>query len=213
METDLLLSQIDHLVYAAPDLADAVEHVEELLGVRPQLGGQHPGWGTHNALISFGSGRYLEIIGPDPRQPRPKEGRAFGIDTLKRSRLARWAAKGADLGALHASARSKGVDLGAVRAGSRSRPDGTIVKWQLTDPWTDVADGLIPFFIDWGDSPHPSTAVTAEAKLVSLRAEHPDPECISQLLEHLGLYLPVTSGPKPKLIAVLEGEYGRVELE
>ena len=43
---------IDHLIYRAPDLADAVAEVEERLGVRAQAGGQHTGLGTHNALLA-----------------------------------------------------------------------------------------------------------------------------------------------------------------
>lgn len=37
---------LDHLVYAAPDLAAAVEDVARLTGVRPVPGGSHVGKGT-----------------------------------------------------------------------------------------------------------------------------------------------------------------------
>lgn len=212
MHSDLLLAQLDHLVFAAPDLMAGIEHVERLLGVRPEPGGRHPGWGTRNALVALGPGRYLEVIGPDPEQPDPKQGRPFGIDTLREPRLVRWAAKGTHLGEVRAAALNQGIDLGVVRDGRRTRPDGVVVKWQLTDPWVDPADGLIPFLIDWGDSPHPSASIKAEANLVGLRAEHPEPERIRMLLKRLNLHLPVTGGPQPKLVAVIEGKLGRVEL-
>lgn len=212
MTTNDVFPQIDHLVYAVHDLEEGIEHIERLLGVRPEPGGQHLGWGTHNALLSLGPGRYLEIIAPDPDQPRPERGRAFGLDDLQSPRLVRWAAKGTDLNNFGAAALHNGIELGAVLDGSRSRPDGVLVKWQLTDPWTDPADGLIPFFIDWGDSLHPSMPLQPAATLLGLRAEHPDPERIKQMLEHLGLQLPVAQGPKTKLVAVIDGKNGLVEL-
>jgi hypothetical protein len=62
---------IDHLVYATPDLDLGIEKIEWLFGVRATLGGQHPGAGTRNALVSLGLGTHLEIVGPDRTQPNP----------------------------------------------------------------------------------------------------------------------------------------------
>src|ERR1700704_5293260 len=95
-----ILSRIDHLVYATPNLAAGVEQVEKLLGVKAAPGGQHPGAGTRNALIRLGELTYLEIIGPDPDQPKPALSRRFGIDDLKSSGLVTWAAKNVNLDAL-----------------------------------------------------------------------------------------------------------------
>src|SRR5262245_46770085 len=82
-----LLAQIDHLVYATPDLALGVERIERLLGVRATPGGQHLGLGTRNALVALGPSCYLEIIGPDPEQPRPSGLRRFGLDDLREPML------------------------------------------------------------------------------------------------------------------------------
>ena len=38
-----LISKVDHLVYATPDLNRGVEEIEKLVGVRATAGGQHPG--------------------------------------------------------------------------------------------------------------------------------------------------------------------------
>ena len=114
-----LLSQIDHLVYATPDLALGIDTADKLFGVRATPGGQHPGEGTRNALIALGPTSYFEIIGPDPEQPSPERGRRFGIDDLKAPRLTTWVAKGKDLQAFADNALVHGVFL--VRMASSSR--------------------------------------------------------------------------------------------
>jgi Glyoxalase-like domain len=207
-----MLARVDHLVYATPDLKRGVEEVEKLLGVRATPGGQHPGRGTRNALIALGPASYLEIIAPDPEQSPPKTSRPFGIDGLKESRLVAWAAKGVDLERLRGEAARKGASLGEVMSGSRRRPDGVLLSWRYTDPQTVLADGLVPFFIDWGQSPHPARTAASGASLIALRAEHPDAQRVQRLLRELGLDLSVQTGAAPALIATIDGPRGRVEL-
>jgi hypothetical protein len=206
------LSRVDHLVYAAPNLDAAVERVEELLGVRASPGGSHPRWGTRNALVSLGDRTYLEIIAPDPSLPAPDSPRIFGIDDLTAPRLVTWAASGRDLAALSATAAGGGVVLGAVGTGSRRTPDGATLSWTLTNPGGTLGDGLVPFFIDWGDTPHPAASAAEGAALVDMRAEHPEPDRIRAMLETLGLDLPVTRGPEPALVAYIATRNGRAEL-
>src|SRR5262245_45910413 len=106
------IRRVDHLVYATPDLALGIGAIEELVGVRAAPGGQHPGMGTRNALVSLGPATYLEIIGPDPEQRASSGPRRFGIDNLKAPRLVTWAANGRDLERLAAEAARNGVELG-----------------------------------------------------------------------------------------------------
>jgi glyoxalase-like protein len=207
-----LMARVDHLVYATPDLNRGVEEIEKILGVRATPGGQHPGRGTRNALITLGPAIYLEIIAPDPEQPPPKTPRPFGIDGLKESRLVAWAAKGSDLGRLRDEAARKGARLGEVLSGSRRRTDGVLLSWGYTDPQTVLADGLVPFFIDWGQSPHPARTAAQGASLIALRAEHPDAQRVQRLLNELGLDLPVQTGATPALVAIIDSPRGRVEL-
>src|SRR5664279_2646073 len=47
-----VLVEPDHLVVAALVLAQGCDWIEQVLGVRPQPGGQHAAMGTHNALLS-----------------------------------------------------------------------------------------------------------------------------------------------------------------
>ena len=206
------VSRVDHLVYATPDLKLGIDAIENLFGIRATPGGQHPGAGTRNALVALGPASYLEIIGPDPEQPHPVGPRRFGIDGLKAPRLAAWAARGEDLERLVADAARNGVKLGAVGSGSRKRPDGVLLSWRFTSPATLLGDGVVPFFIDWGKTPHPAQTAAAGATLVALRAEHPDVRGVGEMLRKLGLSLPVASAPAPALIATVDCPKGRVEL-
>lgn len=202
---------IDHIVYAAPDLGIAVSQLERRLGVRPAFGGKHPGIGTSNALLALDGGAYLEIIAPDPERPAPPQPRPFGIDGLSGPRLAGWAVKASDIDERVRRARGAGYDPGEVMDFGREREDGTRLSWRFTFP-PSSGDGLVPFLIDWGDTPHPSAGSPAGCSLVSLRGEHPRPERVLAMLRALEVELEVGSGSEPALVVALDTPNGRVEL-
>jgi hypothetical protein len=207
-----LLTRLDHLVYATPDLNLGIATIDKLLGVKATPGGQHPGLGTRNALVALGPPSYLDIIGPDPEQPKPAGPRRFGIDELTAPRIVRWVVKGTALDTVAATAADRGVKLGPVIPGSRRRPDGVVLSWRYTDPNTNPAGGLVPFFIDWGSSPHPSATAARGATLVQVRAEHPEAERVQKMLDVLALDLKVQRGSAPAIIATIDSPRGQVEL-
>lgn len=207
-----LVSRVDHLVYATPNLDEGVAAVTRLLGVAPTPGGQHPGRGTRNALVSLGPRTYIEIIGPDPDQPAPPLPRPFGIDTLSAPRLVTWAANESDLAGLSARAGAAGLKVGPLADGNRRRLDGLLLTWRYTDPRVVVSDGIVPFFIDWGKTPHPAESAQSGGRLVDLRAEHPEAERVGAELAGLGLSMKVAKSTRPALIATIASPRGRVEL-
>lgn len=206
------LASVDHLLWGGPDLEQEIARLETWTGVRAAIGGRHPGEGTRNALIRIGPGRYLELIGPDPAQGPLGRPRWLGLDDLTSPRLISWAMKGPDIEQRVAAARAAGVPLGDPRSGGRELSDGRMLSWKLTYPDVRLGDGLIPFLIDWGASPHPALTAPGGIELVDLRAEHPEPTAITEWLWRLGLELPVTAGAAPALIATLQTPRGRVEL-
>lgn len=209
---DTELSLVDHLVYATTDLDAGIAAIEALTGIRAVAGGSHPGLGTRNALISLGPSSYLEIIAPDPAQVSYRSPRIFQIDAIDEPRLVTWAAKTSDVGRLADIVFADGQRVGAAASGEREQPDGATLRWQFTDPSKELANGIVPFFIDWGDSPHPAGNAPGGASLVSLAAEHPDPDGVRTMLEALGIDIEVTPAERPALIAILETPKGRVEL-
>jgi len=198
-------------VWAAPDLAAGVDEFRRLTGVRPAAGGSHTGRGTANQLVALGGASYLEIIGPDPGQAEPEQPRPFGIDTLTGPRMVTWCVRPADLDATVAAAIARGYDPGPVAGMSRRRPDGIVLSWRLTPPAPE-GGGLVPFLIDWRDSPHPTEGDLPRVTLRDFHAEHPAPEAIRTRLAALDLDLAVRLGPVPKLVLTLDGRDGPVEL-
>lgn len=203
---------LDHLVYATPDVDASIATLQARLGVAPVAGGSHPGLGTRNALLALGPRCYLEIVGPDATQPPPDGARWFGIDALTTPRLATWCAAARDLPEVHTRAHAAGVPLGDVRAGGRVRPDGVRLAWHVTSPFTVLGDGLVPFFIDWGTSPHPADTAPTGVRLVALTAEHPDAESVAAHYAALGIDVPVRTATTPGLVAQLDTPLGRVTL-
>ncbi len=205
----------DHIVYVVQDLAAAIDDVAARFGLRPVIGGPHPGRGTKMALLALDDRTYLEVIGPDPDQPPPERPRSFGMDALDQPKLVTWAAPaaGPDLDARVAAARAAGYDPGPVGPYARDRPDGVHLAWRMStlrDPLP--AEGLVPFLIDWGDSPHPATGAPTGCTLLDLRAAHPQPEAVRAMLRAIAVDLPVERGPQPTLIATLDTPNGRVTL-
>jgi hypothetical protein len=138
--------------------------------------------------------------------------RRFGIDDLKSPRLVTWAVKSNDLEAITQKAKTYGLDLGMVQSGGRRRPDGVLLAWRLTVSRILTADGIVPFFIDWGKTQHPASGLSQNCKLVGLRAEHPNAKNIEPGLSALGLNIKIDKGPAPALIATIQTPQGQVEL-
>ncbi|RMF76551.1 MAG: hypothetical protein D6737_19920 [Chloroflexi bacterium] len=136
-----MLTGIDHIVIAVHDLDEAMANYREL-GFHVIVGGEHP-TGSHNALISFADGAYIELIAwrepsPDVRWYRLLQNGGGLIDYCMRTD---------DLdGDLHAF-RDGGVTQTERRDGGRARPDGYHIKW-VTGRILEPLQGVAPFIIE-----------------------------------------------------------------
>ncbi|HET9493623.1 MAG TPA: VOC family protein, partial [Chloroflexia bacterium] len=111
-------------------LDDAVRDYTAL-GFTVVPGGEHAGGLSHNALVSFADGSYLELIafkgGGVPEDHlfyRP--GNPEGLVT--------YALLPDDIERTVSEARLRGLDMGAPRPGGRERPDGTRIEWKIAEP-------------------------------------------------------------------------------
>src|ERR1700733_1973535 len=94
----------DHILLGARDLDVGIRWVEERTGVRAKFGGNHPGAGTCNALLSLGTGHYLEIIAPDPAQANAPDVRK--LRDLSSPKIIQWAIQTEDIAAANEVGRS-----------------------------------------------------------------------------------------------------------
>jgi hypothetical protein len=205
---------VDHLLLGVGDLDRGIAWVEERTGIKPVVGGSHPGRGTRNALLSLGARQYLEVIAPDPAQTTF----AFQIDIrpLKDPRLITWAAAASDIEAVARSARAAGREVFGPSNGSRARPDGKMLRWQSLGVAGKLAVGVvdpIPFFIQWAaDSVHPSQDSPQGCELKAFRIAHPNPSAVADVLKSVGVDAEVTKAPDATLHAQLSTPLGAVEL-
>ncbi len=206
------MAAIDHIVYAAPNLAAGTAAVEALVGMQAAPGGPHPGMGTRNTLMSLGDDVYLEIIAPDPEQPDPPSGRPFDIDAMSEGRLITFAvhaSEGETIEDVTAAMAACGEDPGPISAMSRVKPDGEEIHWSLT---MSAGPGLVPFVIEWGNTTHPATVTPTGCTLVSLSGTHPDPDHIRALHGAIGIEVDVAAGDTVTFEATLDTPNGRVTL-
>lgn len=205
---------IDHLIYGTPDLTATVAELSGRFGLRLSEGGQHLGLGTRNFLADLGGRRYLEVVGPDPEQPDPGGPRLFDVGSLREPRLVTWACRVDDLTHTGNRLHAAGYDLSPSRAMTRESADGVPITWRMTTPMNDAEyGGLVPFFIEWGDSAHPADRAAPGMRLVSLTARTSDVAGLRSRLEVLDEALPVEQAAQPGLRAVLETPAGDVVLD
>lgn len=204
-----MLPKIDHLIFAAPTLASGMDAIEKLLGIRPIIGGQHQGRGTHNALLAFGD-IYFEVLAPDPAQPDVSKPLWMKTDQATQPQLWTWAAVNSDLFNLEKIASENKIPLGKIESGTRTQPDGNILKWQLTEPILENENGIMPFFLNWGRTIHPSKTLPQAGEVLAFKAIHPNPELIKKQLGKLGINLIVEKGNQPHLEATIRTLKGKI---
>lgn len=193
---------VDHLMWVVADLDGGCREIETRFGTAPRPGGSHVGRGTCNALLSFSDGRYLEVLAPDRNQVLDgTQGEALA--GLAEPRLQTFCCRGEPLDEIGERARALGLGVDGPVDYQRRRPDGVLLEWRLLFLREHDFGGLLPFFIDWGDAPHPADEMPAPIGLGEVVAVTPDPDTLSGLVTALGLPLRVHAGSASALQASL----------
>lgn len=200
--------QIDHVIVGTADLDRGIDQFQQLTGVRPALGGDHPGRGTRNALAALGDGRYLEILAPQ------SEASASGdVDDLRKLRTLTpigWAVSTSDPEATVRFIKQAGYAVSDPKPGSRVKPDGTKLEW-VTFGLTSSELSEAPFFISWNPkSAHPSTDSPSGCRLAGVTLMMTNHEQARRLLELLALGVEMKRGGSTRLEITLRCPKGPV---
>ncbi len=135
-----MLKGIDHIVVVVPDLEAAIRTYGEL-GFTVVRGGKH-NIGTHNALIAFADGSYIELIA----FLTPVAGHPWYDAMSRQGGMVDFCAQTDDLAAAVAAYRRAGISISDPNGMTRDRPDGYRLSWVLAIPNAPF-NASLPFLI------------------------------------------------------------------
>jgi len=138
-------TMIDHIVIISDDLNLAIDNARNA-GFTVIPGGTHAAGDTHNALIGFADGCYIELIAPT------EQGRSGSHRWFERLRkgggLVDFCLLSDDLASDVASIRDRGIAYPDPFEMGRNRPDGERIDWRLSTPPGNVGETGWPFMIE-----------------------------------------------------------------
>jgi Glyoxalase-like domain len=193
------VAALDHVIIGVSSLDDGIAAFTAATGVVPVRGGQHPGRGTENALVSLGDGVYLEIVAPQ-RDARGDDPMVKSLRALRRPTAVGWALQVRDAGSAHAYLRERGFEVTEPQPGSRRTPSGELLEW-TTFALPLSSTNAVPFFIEWAATTrHPSTTAPAGCTIETFEVQDPAAPTISRLAKAVGVTVPVHHADRTNIV-------------
>ncbi|RZF27318.1 VOC family protein [Paraburkholderia sp. UYCP14C] len=121
---------LDHIVIRVQNLEQTIADFTTL-GFTVQRGGTHADGATHNALIGFEDGSYVELIAFLRDAP---EHRWWDADQRIGDGFVDFALLPQSVASTISAARERGLFYDGPLAGGRVRPDGERLEWQIGKP-------------------------------------------------------------------------------
>lgn len=141
-----MISSIDHVVILVEDLDTGIEQYQAM-GFTVVPGGKHPRF-THNALVSFADGSYLELIAFwETASEADAEMHRWQKHLEHRGGLIDYAVALSPLEEDLAAIQARGVTVSGPHPGARSRLDGVQVAWKMGQT-VQKQPGSLPFMIE-----------------------------------------------------------------
>ena len=136
--------EIDHALYGGRDLDTLVESFSSA-GMEPVAGGEHQHDITHNALLGFDNGTYIELIAPrDPTQETNVRNAFFQGEAGPCG----WAVAVDDIDAEVTRFRDGDIPVDGPEYHERETPDGETIEWEVAYPGGGEPGRTLPFLIE-----------------------------------------------------------------
>lgn len=143
-----MITGIDHVVVVVQTLEEAARDYAAL-GFTVTPGGTHADGKTHNALITFADGSYIEMLAfldrehshDHPWRHRLDEGEGIEDFAVASDALE------ADVARMRSEDEPAGLEMGPVVDGGRRRPDGQELRWRTVRFRQRPGDAALPFII------------------------------------------------------------------
>jgi hypothetical protein len=140
-----MLKHIDHIVIVVRDLETAMNGAREA-GFTVLPGGTHAGGETHNALVAFADGTYLELLAFCQADPKP--GHYFSERHHRGPGLAEFALLTDDIDREVSAIGERGVVFPIPTHLGRTRPDGELLEWRMSLPAAIHPGKGLPFLME-----------------------------------------------------------------
>ncbi len=136
----------DHFIILVNELEAAMQTYRRL-GFDVRAGGEHPSFGSHNALIALADGTYIELVAFKDAALAAKTFWRTGVERLRVGEgFGGYALASNDITNDVAQLRQRSLNFDEPQAGSRVRPDGQRVAWH-TAMFGGSPVSTLPFLI------------------------------------------------------------------
>lgn len=120
--------RLDHVIISVQDLEASIAHYKQL-GFNAFYGGKHGDGLTHNGLVVFADGSYLELIALV--DPSKRDAASFKQLIREEEGYTGFALLSSAIEADMQAMQQQGIQTNAVRSGSRERGDGAQLRWRM----------------------------------------------------------------------------------
>jgi hypothetical protein len=136
-------SPIDHIIVCGSDVDRMMEQFESF-GLPTEYGGVHDNGITHNGVICFEDGSYVELLGMYDESQSPRREAFIKNDVGPCG----WAIEAASIETEAESYAQRGVVTDAPFSMSRVGPSGEVAEWKVSFMGVDEPGQRLPFLIE-----------------------------------------------------------------